>query len=220
MMMKNNMSIIATRKEFTPDLIDEGSYPATIYSMIEVGTQVNPMFNTESQKVRITYELPTELKVFNEEKGEQPRVISQEYTLSIHEKAKLRPVVEACIPEALKVGEDGFVDELDIEKLIGKNCLVTIKHKDSAKGVKYQNVDSVTIMPKGMKSYKQINETKVLSFKNWNEEMFSTLPDFIKEKITNSPEYKDMKGITRNEMLDKTEDIPFGDESAEDIIHG
>lgn len=201
--------IKATKKEFTPDLIEEGSYLATIYSILEMGTQVNPVYNNESQKIRITFELPTELKVFNPEKGEQPRVISQEYTLSISEKASLRKVVEACIPQALKVGEDGLVDELDVEQLIGKNCLITIKHKESAKGAKYQIVENVTVVPKGMQKAKQINETKILSFDNWNEEVFNSLPQFIKDKITSSKEYKLLKGIVSQEDIMNTDEIPF-----------
>lgn len=35
-------------------------------------------------------ELPTELRVFSEKKGEQPLVIDKEYTLSMAEKSNLR----------------------------------------------------------------------------------------------------------------------------------
>lgn len=199
------MPIIATKKEFTKDLIEEGSYIATIYSVIEMGTQLNPAFGTESKKIRLTFELPTELKVFKEENGEQPRVISQEYSLSLSEKASLRKIVEACVPSALKLDDEGMMPDFDVENLIGKNCLITIKHKETTKGAKFQNVENVTIVPKGMQSYKQINETKVLSFDNWNDELFNSLPEFIKDKIMVSSEYKVLKGLD----LPNADDIGF-----------
>jgi hypothetical protein len=43
----------------------------------------------------ITWELPTELEVFHEEKGEEPYVVSKTYTLSMHEKATLRRDLES-----------------------------------------------------------------------------------------------------------------------------
>jgi hypothetical protein len=40
------------------------------------------MFNNWQRKIRFSFELPTELRVFSEEKGEQPIAIHKEYTLS------------------------------------------------------------------------------------------------------------------------------------------
>lgn len=202
--------IKAKKTEYTAELIPEGSYQAIIYSILEMGTQVNPMYQTESQKIRVTYELPTELKVFKEENGEQPLVISQEYTLSISEKANLRKVIEACDKTAFKPNEeDGLVsDEYDVNKLIGKNCLITIKHKVKSKGDgSYQIVENVTMLPKGMLPKNQINETKVLEFDNWNEELFQSLPQFLKDKIMGSPEYATLKNIKSGK--DNDDEVAF-----------
>jgi hypothetical protein len=49
----------------------------------------------EQRKIRLTFELPTELKVFDEEKGEQPTVLGKKYTLSLSEKAFLRKDLES-----------------------------------------------------------------------------------------------------------------------------
>jgi hypothetical protein len=48
------------------------------------------MFDTRQRKIRLSWELPTELRVFKEEKGEQPIAIHKEYTLSFGEKSNLR----------------------------------------------------------------------------------------------------------------------------------
>lgn len=185
--------------------IEAGSYPARIYQMIELGTIAG--FQGQLQnKVRIGFELPTELMVFDEKKGEQPRVISQDYTLSFNEKAKLRKVIQACDPKALAVDDEGFMEEFDVETLIGKECLVTIAQKPKQdKSGNYSFIDSVTRLPKGMVCPPQVNPTQVLSYDNWNEEAFQKLPAFIREKMESSPEYKKIKGLDED-----TDDIsPF-----------
>ena len=190
------------------EIVEAGSYPARVYQMIQIGNIAG--FQGQIQnKVRIGFELPTELKVFKEENGEQPRVISQEYTLSFHEKSKLRKVIEACDPNALKIGEDGFLEEFDIEALIGRECLITIAHKASKEGNQFAYIDSVTRLPKGMICPKAINAPIILSYDNWNQEIFDKQPDFIKEKIKSSQEYQRMINGEDGKSLNETKDVPF-----------
>ncbi len=199
------MAIIAkktTDKNFEP--LAEGAYPARIYQVIHIGSV--PGFQGQIQnKVRITWEFPTETKVFKEENGEQPYVLSNDYTLSFHEKSQLRKVIDACDPKALKaVGEDGLVEEYDIENLLGKACLVTVIHKDSKTSeAVYANIGNCTVMPKGMTCPEAINEPKSLSYDNFDKEYFVTLPQFIQDKMKSSSEYKWM------EMDSKDEAVPF-----------
>jgi hypothetical protein len=187
------------------DPIEAGSYPARIYQMIELGNVIGFQGQVQN-KVRIGFELPTELMVFDQAKGEQPRVISQDYTLSFHEKAKLTKVILACDPKALGVDDDGFMEVFDVETLIGKECLVTIAQKPKKDGGgNYSFIDNCTRLPKGMTCPAQINPTQVLSYDKWNEEMFNKLPDFLKDKIRGSEEYKKMKGLTTEDV----DEIPF-----------
>jgi len=183
--------------------IAEGSYPARVYQMIELGTI--PAFQGQLQtKVRIGFELPTEMFVFDEKKGEQPRVISQDYTLSFNEKAKLRKVIMACDPEALKTDDDGFMEEFDVEKLIGKECLITIAQKPKQdKSGNYAFIDNCTRIPKGMTCPPAINPVHILSYDKWDEEAFQKLPAFLREKIESSKEYQSLKGIVVKN------DVPF-----------
>ena len=202
------MAIIATNKKIEVEIVEAGSYPARIYQMIQIGNVAG--FQGQIQnKVRIGFELPTELKVFKEENGEQPRVISQEYTLSFHEKSKLRKVIEACEPNALKIAEDGFLEEFNIEALIGKECLITIAHKASKEGNQFAYIDSVTRLPKGMICPKAINTPVILSYDNWNQEIFDKQPDFIKEKIKSSQEYQRMINGEDGKPINETKDVPF-----------
>ena len=86
------MPITATNTQTQREPIPAGNYIARCYQMIEIGTVKETILGKDriSPKVRIGWELPTELKVFKEENGEQPCVISKEYTLSMAEKANLR----------------------------------------------------------------------------------------------------------------------------------
>lgn len=183
------MSIVATTSSTTRELIPAGNYIARAYQMIEIGT-VTEFFNGESKqmkKVRIGWELPTELKIFKEENGEQPLVISKEYTLSMHEKSKLRIDLKSWR------GKDFTEEEarsFDITKLLGAPCMLNIIHKPSKDGTRmYQEIAGITSLPKGMKAPPQLNKNFVLSYDNFDEDVFEKLPDFIKQKMKGSVEY-------------------------------
>lgn len=197
------MAIMAKNKKGGDvEAIEAGSYPARIYQILHIGT-IAGFQGAFQNKVRIGYELPTEMHVFDEKKGPQPRVISQDYTLSFNEKATLRKVITACDPEALKVDEDGFLEEFDVESLLGKDLLITIGSKPKKDGSgNYAFIDNVTRLPKGMTCDPAINPTQVLSYENWNQDLFDKLPDFLKEKIQGSDEYKAMKGQDSDPLAD------------------
>lgn len=74
-------------------------------------------------------------------------LIFRQFTASLHEKSKLRPMLESWrgkkfTPEELK----GF----DIEKLIGANCQIQIVHKLRADGSMGYDVQAVVPAPKGV----------------------------------------------------------------------
>ena len=190
------MAIIATNKKMEGiEPIEAGSYPARVYQLIHLGT-VQGFEGKMQNKVRIGFELPTEMHVFDKEKGEQPRVISKDFTLSFNEKATLTKVITACDPKALEVGDDGLMEAFDVETLVGKDCLITIAQKPKKDGAgNYAYIDSTTRLPKGMTCPNAINEPQILNYTNWNEELYQKLPDFLKEKIATSDEYKTMKGL-------------------------
>jgi hypothetical protein len=185
------MPIIATNtggSSYEP--IATGNYPARCYSMVHMGTIEENIQGTVKKlnKVRISWELPTELKVFKEEKGEQPQMISKEFTLSLHEKATLRSFLKNWR------GKD-FTDEqaksFDIEKLIGAPCMLNITHKTKKDGSGvYAEIGSISAMPKGFECPAQINESFVWTYDNFDATKFGLLPDFMKNKMVNSDEYK------------------------------
>jgi hypothetical protein len=158
-------------------------------------------------KVRIGWELPTELKIFNPEKGEQPCVIDKEYTLSLADKANLRKDLQSWRGKAFT---DEEAEAFDITKLLGVSCMLNIIHvqgkKDPTKT--YQAIGSVSPMPKGLLCPPQVNETFVFDFENFDEIKFNTLPDFLKEQIAKTPEYKEAisQTVEASPFLENNED--------------
>ncbi len=181
--------INATNTSPQREIIPIGNYVAICYSMIEIGTIKETIKGDEKilTKVRIGWELPTECRVFKEEDGEQPFVISQEYTLSMAEKANLRKDLKSWR------GKD-FTDEeakcFDITVLLGKPCMLNIIHKPSKDGSKIYNVISgITAVPKGLSVPALSNPVFCLSYDKFSETQFNTLPDFIKDKMKGSLEF-------------------------------
>lgn len=189
------MAIIAKSSGSAPrELIEAGNYIARCYQMLHIGTNEETIMGEKKilNKVRIGWELPLELKVFNEERGEQPLVISKEFTLSMHEKSGLRAALKAWRGKDFT---DVEAEAFDITKLLGVPCMLNIIHKPSKKDATkiYEEISGITPIPKGMTCPAQINPNMELSFDSFNQELFDKLPDFIKDKIKTSEEYKQMK---------------------------
>lgn len=186
------MSITAKNQstgDFTP--VPSGTYVARCYSMIQLGTHEEEYMGQKKElnKVRITWELPTELKVFKEGEEEKPYSISKEFTLSMYEKANLRKFLEGWRGKGFT---DDEAEAFDITVLLGKVCMVSIIHKTSKNGKVYADISSVTTIPKGLPVPEQINESFEFSFENFDEAKLEKLPDWLKEKITSSQEYNNL----------------------------
>lgn len=204
------MAIIATsngNSNYEP--IATGNYPARCFSMVHIGTIEENILGVVKKlnKVRISWELPTELKVFKEENGEQPQIISKEFTLSMHEKATLRGFLKNWR------GKD-FTDEearaFDIEKLLGAPCMLNITHKTKKDGSGvYAEIGSISTMPKGFPCPDQISPSFVFTYEVFDQGVFDSLPEFMRNKMVNSDEYKlATTGGQHAESPSEEEEIP------------
>lgn len=170
--------------------IAAGTYVARCYSMVHLGTIKESYMGEEKyvNKVRLTFELPTELKVFKEENGEQPQVISKEFTLSLGDKSNLRAFLNSWRGKALTEDE---CKSFDIAVLAGKACTLSIIHKTSkVSGKTYAEIASIGGVMKGMDVPAIMNPEMVFSVNNFDQVAFDSFPDFIKEKIESSNEYQ------------------------------
>ena len=198
----------------TRELLEEGNYIATLYRIIYIGTVETEYLGEKKNvfKVDLTWELNNELKVWKEGEEAKPVVVSKQYTLSLGQKANLRPVVEGMVGGM----SDSEATNYDLDNLLGTACLLNVSHGVTESGSQYLKVSTSKLM-KGMEQPKAFNEQVILTYENWNEELYLSLPEWLKDKIASTPEYKGMKSIGGFEMpvvnVDTGEvnskDIPF-----------
>lgn len=190
------MPITAQNSGKTFELVPAGNHIARCFQMIEIGT-VRSEYQGKVKnlpKVRISWELPNEKKVFDPAKGEQPFSISKEYTVALGDTANLRKDLESWRGKAFT---DEEVKAFDITKLLGVPCMLNVIHKKSAtSGNNYSMISGITPLPKGgdgkpMQCPPQVNPTFVLSYddKDWDKK-FATLSKYIREQIEGTPEFQ------------------------------
>ncbi len=208
------MGITAKQSEKQFELVPSGNHIARCYQMIEIGTEEVEYNGDKKQvhRVRIVWELPNEKKVFNPDKGEQSFSIGKDYTLSMHEKATLRHDLQSWRGKAFT---DEEANSFDITKLLGKPCMLNVIHEQSKNGNNYAKIAGVTAVPKGMPIPDQVNESFMLSFEDWDDNKFSTLPDWLKQRIEKTPQFKkrlDPTPVPQWEepiANDNNDDLPF-----------
>lgn len=171
------------------ELVPAGNHVGRVFSVIHIGvipTEYQGQLS-ETDKIRISWELPLETKVFKEGEDARPFVIAEEYSFTMGKKSNLRPIVEGIIGTSLTDQEAfGF----EINDLISMACMVNVIHKESGSGNMYAKVASTAGIPKGMTVPDQVNPTFILDFdENWDGDKFDGLPQFIKEKILSSRNY-------------------------------
>lgn len=199
------MPTIAKTQSTPRTLPQEGTQIARVIGLINIGTIKEEYMGEmkEVQKIRLTFELPEDTHIFKEGEDAKPLVQSQEYTLSMGKKSNLRPIVEGILGTSL-TDEEAY--NFDVEKLLNMPCLVSIKKGKTKKGVDYTKISSTSKLMKGQTCKEAYNPITKLTYDEWNQELFDKLPQFIREKIESSVEYKNMKGITDDV---KPDDIPF-----------
>jgi hypothetical protein len=189
------MAIIAksTGESTQRELIPAGTYIARCYSVIHLGHVVQKYMGEEKvvDLVRFTWELPTELKCFNQDKGMQPCAISREMTFSLNEKSNLRAMLNAWRGKALTEEE---AKAFDLAKLIGQPCMINLIHQPSKANPEkvYERIAAVMPMMKGMTCPPQHNPSMEFSVLEFDRTKFETLPTFLQEMIVGSKEYQAM----------------------------
>ncbi len=208
------MPITAKESEVKFELVPAGNHIARCYSMIEIGTEEQEFQGKKKSlyKVRVTWELPNEKKVFDPSKGEQPFSISKDYTLSMFDQAALRQDLESWRGKPFNETE---AKAFDITKLIGVPCLLNVVHTKSQKGSDYSKIAGVTPLPKGFICPPQVNTSFVFAYDEWNDQKFAGLPEYLRKRIEATPEFKKrLDGpLVDNEPMfqndEQHDDLPF-----------
>lgn len=186
------MPTTAPKSESKPRVLPpQGTHIARVIRFIELGTQKVEWQGQEKEqyKIWLDFELVDKTHVFKEGEEPKPFVVGSKLTFSMGSKANLRKIVEGIIGVGLL---DHEAEAFDIEQLLGKACLVNIKNV-TKNDKTYTNIDTTTPLMEGMVAKEAFNPITKLSFGEWNQELFDSLPNFLKEAITVSPEYNRMK---------------------------
>ena len=202
------MPIIAKNAGKKRELAPQGNHVAICYKMIELGT-ITDTFKGEDvtrHRVLLYWELSNELAMFDG--VEKPISVSKEFSLSMNEKSTLRKMLESWRGKAFTEKE---ANAFDITRLMGVPCMVNVIHVTSAAGNQYQNVSSITPLPKGMEIPTQFNDSFEFSLDEFDQVKFETFPDFIKDKINGSAERLNAQSNASSQELEavQEEELPF-----------
>jgi len=185
--------------ENTYELVPEGTYSATCVEVCDCGTQPGK-FGPKHQ-VRIAWEIADHKMTSG-----KPFVVSRMLTLSGHEKAGLRTVVEGMTGKKLGKG-------FDMKSLLGLPCLISIQH--SPGDTPFANVTSVVPLPKGTAKPAVVSKPIYISLipEEFDEDAFRALPEKRQAKIGETSEWRNLvavqklKGMTPSEVV--SDEIPF-----------
>lgn len=159
------------------EMPDADTHKAVIVEAFDFGTQKpsNPQWE-KSRRCSLGFEIIGASK----EDG-SPFVERKEYGYVNAKKAKLAQLIIAL---------GGDAD--DLLSILGKGCMITIEHKESATGSTYANITNIVPLPKSEKAGK--HRTPLKSFfldedDDFDAEGFKEIPQFLQKKIAESDEY-------------------------------
>lgn len=185
-------------------LTPEGAYVGRCIKVLDLGTQTTTgQFGTKAQKqVMITWELlDDDVKM----QDGRPFAVTQFYTASLHEKAKLRKDLEAWRGKKFT---DEELEGFDLNAVLGAYCMLQIVHSQDGQ---YANVNAI-MSHKGAKP-EGVNPLVSFDISNPDMEVFNTLSDKMKAKITGTPEWEQREQVvsimTEEAQAEGSEDLGY-----------
>ena len=177
---------------------------ARCYSLVELGTVPNVFKGVVQGKIRkiyVTWEFPTLMAVFNDDRGEEPFVIGMELTVSTNKESNLAKLISHWRNKPLTPEEEqGF----DVNQMVGKTAMISFIHALKKKYLG-QTITEVTnentvlkfngIMPKPkevacapMMNPEMIWDWDIQKV-NFNSELWMRIPKWLRTKIRTSDEF-------------------------------
>jgi hypothetical protein len=152
------MAIYAKKTEF--EQCPTGNIQAICAYVNDIGNQVSDFNGHES----INHQIVISWEVAERKQDGKPFIVSKFYNLYISEKANLRKDVESWHGRKFT---DEEMEKLDIETLIGKNCLLNIGL--STKG--RSKIVGISPLIKGMPEINIINKQMPEKFSEWIDKL-------------------------------------------------
>jgi hypothetical protein len=194
-----------------------GNHLARLFSIIDLGTQLTEWEGKEKPQHKLLFRFELHGKdndgnYMITETGE-PLTINKKYTKSFFETATLRQHLEAWRGRSFtEVELEGF----DLVKVLDNFCMLTITQDTNKSGKRYAQIKNVSSVPYEIKERgfpKGHNPKSIFSLDNMDHGMFEKLPQWIKDQIMLSPEYKMAMGYVPDVPADPfgnlDDDVPF-----------
>lgn len=172
-------------------LSPEGYHKARCIGIIQIGTIYFPSHNKWKDTIRLEFELPEELKIYEASKGEQPKILTREYTKSLYGKSHLKShLITWFGEEFVRQTEANF----DLNLLLGEAALIRTSHQRSQGGRWFDQIDEIHAIRPGDEMPPRINQvrTLVLTHNEFDDKLFNSLPQFLRNKIAGSQEFQKM----------------------------
>lgn len=167
-----------------------GTWQAVIFSIIDLGTQKEEFqwVEKDMHKIRIGFEFADD--------DDKVHTVFKEFGLSFNSKSKLRKFVDG-----MNGGNTPMTNEqaktFNVYTLLNKETTINLIIKKSAKWSEYADIDSLSQRIKKIAIHERKAKTNFLhlSEQHFNQEVFDSQPQFVREKIEASPEYAKLFGI-------------------------
>lgn len=170
-------------------LVAEGLHLARCYALIQLGTIF--IVDKWQAQVRLQFELPYDVRVFRKGAKPAPKTVSKEYAANLYNKSWLKRHLISWLGEEVmlrldEANNDGF----DPFIVVGQPCQLDMRHKQSQKGAWYEDIEMIYPAGPAHVIPEQYNPTQILTFDNFDKNVFANLPEFVQKKIVGSKEYE------------------------------
>lgn len=200
--------LIASCEGTRMEPVSAGMHMAVCCAVIDLGLRKQVFKEQEriSRKVLLMWELPDE--TFEDKDGNtQPRTMSKQYTLSLHEKAGLTKMLQSWRGKPFTTEElKGF----DLRQIVGKGCQLSVIHEQGKDGQTYANISAVVGIPKGT-VVPQPTHTIIYDLDEPDAlDTINLLPDWIQKVIRESITYQEKADSAERPLWDENdEEMPF-----------
>lgn len=168
-------------------LLEPGQYLVYCYGIILLG-EIPGFKDKPTRKILYLFETPNNTAVFNEDKGEQPFGLQEEFTHSMHKQSNMRGFVQNW---AGKQFNDEQAARFNIVTLMNIPAIANIIHGTSKAGKEFMKIGSIGPAKGIQKLPNRHNKTIVWT---WNEAFdankFLTLPLWVRNKMITSSEFR------------------------------
>ena len=198
------MSLIAKKKTAAQvQPLEAGTYIAVCVGVIDIGEQKSELYSSYAPQVIFIFEIPSARVMIDGE--DKPRWLSEIYRVSLNEKANLAKMLTSWRGKAFTEEEaDGF----DLSTMLGKACqpqVLTTTRKD---GTPANRIAGVFGLPKGFAEPTPENPTLLYSIEDGENDVFTSLPEWIRDKIARSVEWQRAHNGTEKIDIEDDEETP------------